>query len=392
MSELPDGWSKITLGELATISSSKRIFHSDYVESGIPFYRSKEVIEKQKGNDISTELYITEEKFKGIKNKFGSPEKNDLLLTSVGTLGVPYLVKENEIFYFKDGNLTWFREYQELEPLFLYYFFLSSTGKERLNEITIGSTQSALTITGLKTIPINLPSLSEQESIANILSSFDEKIELLREQNETLETLAQTIFKEWFVNFNYPDATGEMEGSELGEIPKGWRVGSVGNILILHYGKALKTQNRTGMGFPVYGSNGVVGFHEEYLVKGPGIIVGRKGTMGAVVWCDNDFFPIDTAFYVTDSLEVGDLYFHYFLLKKQDFERLGSDSAVPGLNRNSVYIIDTVIPAKTCIENFSSTIKPLFEKIKNNTSQIQTLTKIRDTLLPKLMSGEVRVN
>jgi type I restriction enzyme S subunit len=95
------------------------------------------------------ELFIT-------KEKFGSPDKNDLLLTSVGTLGVPYLVEENEIFYFKDGNLTWFRKYNNLEPKILYYFFLSSIGKERLNEITIGSTQSALTIAGLRTITINL--------------------------------------------------------------------------------------------------------------------------------------------------------------------------------------------------------------------------------------------
>ena len=193
MSELPKGWVETTLGEVATISSSKRIFHSDYVNSGIPFYRSKEVIEKQKGNNISTELFITKEKFNEIKSKFGAPEKDDLLLTSVGTLGVPYLVKINEIFYFKDGNLTWFRKYNGLAPNYIYHFFLSSIGKERLNEITIGSTQSALTISGLKNININLPPLDEQKSIADILSSFDDKIELLREQNKTLETLSQTL-------------------------------------------------------------------------------------------------------------------------------------------------------------------------------------------------------
>jgi len=317
----------------------------------------------------------------------------DILIARTGnSIGVNFLVQYDTKAVFNNGLIR-LRVNEFVRYDFLYKIISSHVFDRYIQSIAYGtSTQPNMQINSLLNFSLLLPPLSEQKSIAKLLASFDEKIELLREQNETLETLAQTIFKEWFVNFNYPDATGEMEGSELGEIPKGWRVGSVGNILILHYGKALKTQNRTGMGFPVYGSNGVVGFHEEYLVKGPGIIVGRKGTMGAVVWCDNDFFPIDTAFYVTDSLEVGDLYFHYFLLKKQDFERLGSDSAVPGLNRNSVYIIDTVIPAKTCIENFSSTIKPLFEKIKNNTSQIQTLTKIRDTLLPKLMSGEVRVN
>jgi len=252
MSALPDGWVEKELGGVVTISSSKRIFLSDYVTSGIPFYRSKEVIEKQKGNDVSTELFITEEKFLSIKGKFGAPSKGDLLLTSVGTLGVPYLVQAGEIFYFKDGNLTWFRDYDGLEARFLYYFFLSSTGKERLNEITIGSTQAALTIAGLKTIPVYLPPLPEQKAIADMLSSFDEKIELLREQNKTLETPAQTIFKEWFVTFNYPDlsacgslaqadATGEMVDSELGEIPKGWRAGNLLEVFDLIGGGTPKT-------------------------------------------------------------------------------------------------------------------------------------------------------
>ena len=375
MSGLPDGWFETTIEEVAEIHNVSRIPLSTKQRSkkqgAYPYYGASGIID-----------YIDEYIFDGEYVLISEDGEN------LNTRKTPIAFKANGKFWVNNHAHIVKGLDSYLNDYLVYY--LKNTN---LSPYITGAAQPKLSKSNLLSIPFILPeNKNEQKSIANILSSFDEKIELLREQNEILETLAQTIFKEWFVNFNYPDATGEMEGSELGEIPKGWRVGSVGNILILHYGKALKTQNRTGMGFPVYGSNGVVGFHEEYLVKGPGIIVGRKGTMGAVVWCDNDFFPIDTAFYVTDSLEVGDLYFHYFLLKKQDFERLGSDSAVPGLNRNSVYIIDTVIPAKTCIENFSSTIKPLFEKIKNNTSQIQTLTKIRDTLLPKLMSGEVRVN
>ena len=100
-------WSSVSLGDISNVTSSKRIFASDYCKSGVPFYRSKEIIEKAKGNAISTELFISKEKFEGIKKKFGAPKENDILLTSVGTLGVPYLVLHNEEFYFKDGNLTW---------------------------------------------------------------------------------------------------------------------------------------------------------------------------------------------------------------------------------------------------------------------------------------------
>ncbi len=208
---IPKGWLETTLGEVTNISSSKRIFHSDYVSEGIPFYRSKEIIEKHKGNKISNNLFITIEKFNEINKKFGSPMENDILLTSVGTLGIPYLVKPKELFYFKDGNLTWFSEFKDIFPQYLYNWLLSSKGKEELEAITIGSTQKAITIAGLKTIPILLPELKEQKQIAKILTSFDDKIDLLQAQNKTLEDIGQTIFKEWFGKYQVGD-----------ELPEGW--------------------------------------------------------------------------------------------------------------------------------------------------------------------------
>ncbi|MDB3968127.1 restriction endonuclease subunit S, partial [Flavobacteriaceae bacterium] len=216
---IPEGWMETTLGEIALIGSSKRIFFSEYVDKGIPFYRSKEIIQKQKGNNISTELFITEEKYDNLKKNFGAPQENDILLTSVGTLGIPYRVKKDEIFYFKDGNLTWFRDYQNIESAFLYNWFLSSNGKHQLNKITIGSTQSAITISGLKSIEILLPPINEQIEITNLINAFDEKIELLQAQNKTLETMAQTIFKEWFGKYQVGD-----------ELPEGWKVGKLGDI------------------------------------------------------------------------------------------------------------------------------------------------------------------
>ena len=220
-----NNWKETFLGEVSTIGSSKRIFYEDYVSEGVPFYRSKEIIEKQKGNETTLDLFITEERFVKIEKTFGSPKKDDLLLTSVGTLGIPYLVQDNERFYFKDGNLTWFRGYNGLFPQYLYYWILSPIGKSKINEITIGSTQSALTIAGLKGIEINLPSLPEQKAIANVLIAFDDKIKLLQQQNKTLEAIAQTIFKEWFGKYQLGD-----------ELPEGWRVGKINEFIEISLG------------------------------------------------------------------------------------------------------------------------------------------------------------
>ena len=157
-------WKECRLEEFADITSAKRIFYSEYVPKGVPFYRSKEVIDKYNKREVVTELFISERRFDEIKSKFGAPEKDDILLTSVGTLGIPYLVTENDRFYFKDGNLTWFRKIDNkiVNIKYFYIWLQSIIGKQRLDEVSIGSTQQALTISGLKGIKISLPSLKER--------------------------------------------------------------------------------------------------------------------------------------------------------------------------------------------------------------------------------------
>ena len=197
-------WKEYKLDELVEITSSKRIMRSEYQENGIPFFRSKEIIELNSGNEITTELFISKERFLEIKNKFGTPSYGDILLTSVGTLGVPYFVNYKEEFYFKDGNLTWFRKFNNiLRSKYLYYWFSSPVGRKALKEITIGSTQPALTITGLKSLTIHLPTLEEQDYIIEILDHLSSKIHLNTQINQTLEQIAQALFKSWFVDF-YP--------------------------------------------------------------------------------------------------------------------------------------------------------------------------------------------
>ncbi len=178
---IPKGWEVKTIGDLCEVGSSKRIFMKEYVDTGIPFFRSKEIIERSKGNSISTELFITEERFNEIKDKFGVPVKNDILLTSVGTLGVPYLVDDEE-FYFKDGNLTWFKNFKvEVFRYYIYQWLLSSEGKNSIDEVTIGSTQKALTINSLKSMKIVVPNGDILNKYKNFISIYRENI---RENNK----------------------------------------------------------------------------------------------------------------------------------------------------------------------------------------------------------------
>lgn len=146
---------------------------------------------------------------------YGVPQENDILLTSVGSLGIPYLVKATDKFYFKDGNLTWIRNINRniVFPPYLMIWLCSKIGRQKLDEITIGSTQPALTISGLKTIEIVLPPLSEQKRIASILGSLDDKIDLLHRENETLEAMAETLFRKWFIE----DTESSVKQGYLGD-------------------------------------------------------------------------------------------------------------------------------------------------------------------------------
>lgn len=281
-----------------------------------------------------------------------------------------------------------------IDPDYVYYNFYSR--KEELQRLaTSGSAQPILNKGHFSQLKITIPPLPEQKAIASILSTLDDKIELNRKMNETLEAMARAIFKSWFVDFDPIPGIGphkEWQDSMLGKIPKGWRVGTIGDVIELAYGKALKEEIRQPGKIPVYGSNGQVGWHNESLVKGPGIVVGRKGNPGIVIWAQTDFYPIDTTFYVALKSIIKSMHYLFHVLKLQDLASLGADSAVPGLNRNMAYMSKLIIPPEQLISAFDKQIESLVNTVHHNNEQSLTLAAIRDALLPKLLSGEIRVN
>lgn len=382
-------WPKYRIKDVCSVTSSTRIRSSEYQDDGIPFYRGKEIIEKQRGAlKVSTDIYIPRDRFEEVKRKGGVPKGGELLLTSVGTLGVPYVVREGEEFYFKDGNLTWFRELQGLQGKYLYYWLLSPLGKAELKKCVIGSSQPAYTIVLLKEMEIDCPPLQIQHQITEILSAYDDLIENNTRRIEILEEMARRLYEEWFVQFRFPGHEEvEFKETELGLIPQGWQLLRLGDCVELAYGKALKAQDRVPGDYPVYGSSGVVGTHCESLVDGPGIIVGRKGNVGSVFWSDVSFFPIDTTYYVRSDVPLSYLYFN---LQKQRF--LNNDAAVPGLNREQAYALPFLLPDKDLLSRFSSEWESFYGLLQRLGRANVNLRAQRDLLLPKLISGEIDVS
>ncbi len=350
---------------------------------GIPLITAKVI---KNGRIETPNEFIAEDEYENWMKR-GIPEFGDVVLTTEAPLGEVAQINTNQKIALAQRVITLRGKKNIIDSTYLKYFLFSSLGQSNLKARETGSTVTGIKQSELRKVEILAPDFYTQTQIAQILSSLDNKIELNLKMNQTLEDMAQAIFKEWFVNFNFPCFDREL----VNEMPKGWRKGKLGEVLELLYGKALKADNRVLGKYPVIGSSGIVDYHDEYLVRSPGIVIGRKGTIGEVIWIDENFFPIDTTFYVNDLLGVDSLYFHYFLLKEQQFKKIASDSAVPGLNRNLAMDNDIIIPNVDIVKKFNSIIQSIFQKKEKNTNQIQTLTQTRDALLPKLMSGQLEI-
>ncbi|PXX12577.1 type I restriction enzyme S subunit [Nitrosomonas ureae] len=320
-------------------------------------------------------VYLTEEKANQLKSS--NCFSGDIVVTHRGTLGQVGLIPFGKFdrYVISQSGMKVTVNPKFLDSNFLLYFFKSNIGQNELlqHESQVGVPSISNPLTSLKSVSLNLPPIEEQKAIASVLSSLDDKIDLLHRQNKTLEAMVETLFRQWFVK-------------ESGN----WEEGILGDVLELIYGKALKEDLRTGSGYPVVGSSGIVGHHAEYLVEGPGIVIGRKGTLGKVTYLFENFFPIDTTYYIKSKVNSAGMLYEYCLLKTLSFEN--SDSAVPGLNRDIALSEEIKIPSQNLIEEFNDICTGFFSKMKININQISTLETLRDTLLPKLMSGEVRVD
>ena len=196
-----ENWERKSLYELGTITSSKRIYKSEYVQNGIPFYRTKEIKEISKGRPISIELFISIQRYNEIKKSFGVPQIKDLLMSAVGTIGEILVIENNDEFYFKDGNIIWFKDFNSINTYYLKYALTAFV--EKIKNLAIGSAYNALTIEKLNKYIISFPkSVEEQESIVNRIDSLSnetKKIESIYQSKlSTLDELKKSILKNAF--------------------------------------------------------------------------------------------------------------------------------------------------------------------------------------------------
>lgn len=418
-------WHKYKLGQIindiAMGPFGSNIKVENFVDSGVPVIRGINLNEN--GFVDEKFVYVSEAKAQSLKRSLAFPD--DLVFTHRGTIGqvgiIPrgkhpkYLVSQSQM------KLTVNTKY--LDPLFLYYFFKSPLGQYELlkNSSQVGVPAIAQPTASLKAVDIFLPPLPTQRRIAEILSALDDKIELNRQTNATLEAIAQAIFKEWFVDFNFPGATGELVESELGLIPKGWRVGRLGEVCELIRGVSyssdelqqsnkalvtLKSINRGG-GFNINGFKEYSGRYKSLqcldegdLIFAQTDITQNADVIGSPAIVENPFnyekliASLDIVKCVPTN-EMPDSQTLFYFLKQQEFKEYclsqTNGSTVLHLRSSEVPNYSMIIPSPSILRTFSALITSYRRLILENNRQNQILIDLRDTLLPKLMSGEIEV-
>lgn len=235
---------------------------------------------------------------------------------------------------------------------------------------------------------IEIPSeKDDQRRIASILSSLDRKIELNNKINADLEEMAQAIFKNWFVDFE-PFKDGKFVDSELGMIPEGWKVGTLEDLITIKYGKDhKKLEDGT---FPVYGSGGLMRFVNSWLYNGESVLIPRKGTLDNIMYVCEKFWTVDTMFFSVPKMDYVMKYVYNYI-KRFDFSKMNEGTSVPSNTAARLNKMQILIPTHEVLEMYDETLCPIYNKRKMNDKESRTLSLLRDTLLPRLMSGELEV-
>jgi type I restriction enzyme S subunit len=366
-----------------------------------PWLTPKEVTDASYGRTVAiTERTLTSN---GLKKAGGLCETGSVLLTKRAPVGIPVI---NSIPLAINQGFLGFRCGKKLDARFLYYWFRANG--PYLDAVANGSTYPELYVGDLFEFEVAVPLLVEQEQIISILSTLDDKIELNRRMNETLDAIAQAVFKSWFVDFDpvrtkasgqkpagMNDATAKLfpdnlKASPLGEIPDGWHVTTWRELVTLEYGKSLSGYDNDKREYPVYGTNGKIGTHTKFLCEHPGIIVGRKGAYRGVHFCNSPFFVIDTAFYVEPKAPI-EMRWAYYELLRHDINNMDSGSAIPSTSREDFYSLPVLEPPCPVQQRFVQLLNCCWTRQVQNEKESSALITLRDALLPKLLSGELRV-
>lgn len=396
-------WKEVALEQIVDVLGDGLHGTPKYDENGEYYFIN--------GNNLDGNIIIDEKTKKVSYEEFLKYKKDlnerTILISINGTLGNVAFYNGEKVVLGKSA--CYFNVKENCSKEFIKYIMLSHAFKHYINTYSTGTTIKNMGLKQMRAFRLNLPEINEQKAIAHILSTLDDKIEVNNQINKTLENMAQAIFKQWFVAFEFPNedgepyksSGGEMVESELGMIPKGWEVKVLGEIIDIHDSKRIplskNEREKREKIYPYYGAASLMDYVDKFIFDGIYVLLGEDGTVvnedGSpvlqYVW--GKFWVNNHAHVLTGRLE-DSVNFLYILLKNINIRSAVTGAVQLKINQKNLCSIKIALPKdNTLISKYISTTNHIFHNYRVASEENQVLTKLRGTLLPKLMSGEIRV-
>ena len=325
------------------------------------------------GFKFDSVVYITEEKDKKLRN--GKLTRNDIVITTRGTVGNVGLFDDSVPFTdmrINSGMLI-VRCGKGVDYRYLYYVLRGGSFQKQILQIRTGTAQPQLPKSHFLRMKVELPPIDIQQKIAKVLGTIDEKIKNNDVTNENLAQLAQAIYADIFITNADP----------------AWPIGYLSDLITVRYGKDHKKLDNGP--FPVYGSGGVMRYVERPIYEKESVLIPRKGTLNNVMYVNEPFWSVDTMFYTEMKLpDVAKFIYHF--VKSKDLASLNAGSAVPSMTTDILNAMELCIPDPETLKCFESIVGPMYRAMQHNTEESKKLAAVRDSLLPRLMSGELDVS
>ena len=398
-------WKEYRLDEVCKSIADGDHMPPPKVKRGIPFVTISNI--KDNRLDLSDTYFVPQEYYDALDSK-RKPQMGDTIYSVVGTFGKPVYIKDNNPFVFQRHIAILRPDASFLNPLFLYYTLLSPQFYTKADIMAIGAVQRTISLTSLRNATIQIPSLTVQEEIVSKLKTLDDKIEVNRRINDNLEQQAQALFKSWFVDFE-PFKDGEFVDSELGMIPKGWRVVSLGDLMCYNGGsqppasefiEEYKEGYIRFIQIRDYASDSHITYipisKRNKLCDVKDIMIARYGaSLGRICYGLKGAYNVALA-KVTPIKDYYREYLRCFLNTREFYEGInnkGNRAVQAGFNQSDIQSFRIPFPAdEDILKRFENLCSSYFERRLLNVKESRHLTTLRDTLLPKLMSGELKVN
>lgn len=316
------------------------------------------------------------------------PQPGDLILAREAPAGNVAIVLEGQQLCLGQRTVHIRPDRTKVDPSFLCYFLLAPAQQGLLLAAETGATAKHINMRDIRRLPLaDLPSLLDQQRIGAFLADYDDLIDNNRRRIKLLEDSVRLLFDEWFVRLRFP---GHGLTAIVNSVPTGWSKVALDQVLTLQRGFDLPSQDREAGDVPIYGSTGIVGFHNKAKVTGPGLVTGRSGSLGEVHFVAQDFWPLNTALWVKEFKRATPL-FALYLLCGMNLGQYNGGVSVPTLDRKVVHKAEVLLPAASIMARFEAVADDVYRQINTLTEMNHKLRAARDLLLPRLMSGELTV-